>query len=251
MSFRFKAFAWHLLGSAGALTLVLGSLYLGWYHWPGWYLTGVTSVVPMLAAVDLSLGPLLTLVIASPKKPRRELGRDVSVIATVQLLALLYGAVQLWNGRPLYYAFSVKELSVVQAYDLDPKESASAREQNLPLAPHWYSLPRWIYAPLPEDAGVAQRIMQSAIAGGYDVTAMPRYFEPWQSGLRDLRSHLVKVGDSTYFSLAERHTLAERMRAAGFDPEIANALPFTGRRRPLLAVFDPKTLALVATFQPT
>ena len=32
MRFRFKAFAWHLAGSAGALTVTLGLLYVGWYH---------------------------------------------------------------------------------------------------------------------------------------------------------------------------------------------------------------------------
>jgi len=251
MLFRFKAFGGHLLASATVLAIVLGTLYLGWYHWPGWYLSGVTSVVPLLAGVDLALGPLLTLVIANPAKPRRELARDVSIIAAVQLVALLYGATQLWNGRPLYYAFSVKELSVVQAYDLDPTEAAVARDKDLPLAPHWYSLPRWIYAPLPEDAAASQKIVQSALTGGFDVTAMPGHFQPWAAGLSDLRAHLVKVGDSGYFTLAERKTLAERMRAAGFDPERANALPFTGRRRPRLAVFDPKSGALLAILQAT
>src|ERR1035438_5263850 len=106
MPFRLKAFGLHLLGSATALTLVLGTLYLGWYHWPGWYLSDVKNVVFVLMGVDLALGPLLTLVIASPRKPRRELVRDISMIVAVQLLALGYGSEQLWAGRPLYYAFS-------------------------------------------------------------------------------------------------------------------------------------------------
>lgn len=250
MLFRFKAFSGHLLASATVLSVVLGTLYIGWYHWPGWYLSGVTSVVPLLAGVDLTLGPLLTFVIANPKKPRRELVRDVSVIAAVQIIALIYGATQLWNGRPLYYAFSGKELSVVQGYDLDPTEAAVARDKELPLAPHWYSTPRWIYAPAPDDSADAQKI-RSAATQGFDPTGMATYFQPWQAGLPALRTHLVKVGESTYFSLAERKTLAERMRAAGFDPEVANALPFTGRRRPLLAVFDPKSLEFLAMFMAT
>ncbi len=250
MFFRFKAFGLHLLGSATVLSLVLGALYLGWYHWPGYYLSGVTTIVPLLAGVDLTLGPLLTLVIASPKKPRRELARDVSIIAAVQFIALLYGATQLWNGRPLYYAFSGRELSVVQGYDMDPDDVAYARDRDLPLAPHWNSLPRWIYAPLPDDAADAKRL-QAAATRGFDRTGMPTYFKPWPAGLPALRAQLTKVGDSAYFSIAERKTLGERMRAAGFDPEVANALPFTGRRRPLLAVFDPTSLAMLAIFEAT
>src|ERR1700683_2531919 len=187
MKFRFKAFGLHLLGSATVLTLVLGTLYLGWYHWPGWYLAGVSQVVLVLAGVDLCLGPLLTLVIANPRKKRRELARDVAIIVAVQLCALVYGAISLWNGRPLYYAFSENVLQLVQAYDFDAHEVASAREQHLQLAPQWYSLPRWIWAPLPSDADEATRIVGSAIAGGADVVSMPRYFKRWDDGLPELR----------------------------------------------------------------
>jgi len=35
------------------------------------------------------------------------------------------------------------------------------------------------------------------------------------------------------------------------SPEIANVLPLTGRYRPLVAVFDPKTLALLAIVSAT
>src|SRR5579863_8256162 len=106
MRFRFKALGLHLIASGGLLALVLGTLYLGWYRWPGWYLAGASTVVLVLAGVDVALGPLLTFVIAAPTKPRRELTRDIAIIATVQLVALGYGTFMLWNGRPLYYAFS-------------------------------------------------------------------------------------------------------------------------------------------------
>src|ERR1700747_873160 len=115
MRFRFTAFGLHLLGSDCALALILGALYAGWYRWPGWYLTGVLHVVTILLIVDLALGPTLTLIIASPRKPRRGLARDIGVIVTVQLAALIYGAATLWLGRPLYYTFSADRLEVVQA----------------------------------------------------------------------------------------------------------------------------------------
>src|SRR5215472_14210875 len=113
MRFRLKAFGLHLLGSVSALFLVLGSLYLGWYRWPGWYLSSVLHVVGIVVMVDLVLGPTLTLIVANPGKPRRELVRDISMIVTVQLAALLYGTVTLWGGRPLYYTFSVNSLELV------------------------------------------------------------------------------------------------------------------------------------------
>src|SRR3984885_9755781 len=177
MRFRLKLFSLHLLSSATVLTLVLGSLYLGWYRWPGWYLTDVTRVIVVMVCVDVVLGPTLTFIIANQKKLRRELTRDIGIIVALQLCALTYGSAQLWSGRPLYYAFSENVLQLVQAYDIDASEAKQGLEQNPLLAPHWYSLPRWIWAPLPQDAEAAQKIAASAVTGGDDVVSMPRYFK--------------------------------------------------------------------------
>lgn len=251
MKSRLKAFAWHFAGSASVLLLVLGTLYLGWYRWPGWYLTGVQHVLPVIVGVDLVLGPLLTFVIASPKKPASTLGRDIACIVAVQLIALGYGSVTLWHGRPLYYAYSETELSVVQAMDLEPSEVALGRRTNPALAPHWYSLPRWIWAPLPDDPHTRDSIINSAISGGFDVTARPRYFRDWAQGLPTLREHLKKVDDLRYFSGNQRKLLRQRMQASGFPPDQPITLPMTGHGVPLLAVFDPRTLQIQALLYAT
>ena len=246
MKSRFKTFGLHFIGSATVLLLVLGTLYLGWYRWPGWYLTGVLHVLPVMVGVDVVLGPLLTLVIASPKKPPRVLARDIACIVAVQLVALGYGATTLWNGRPLYYTFSERELSVTQGIDLQPAEVALARQGNPDFAPHWYSRPRWVWAPLPDDTKASEAIIRSAIAGGFDVTAMPRYFKPWSQGLPSLRGQLKKSGDLAYFSPAQQKVLKLRLQQNGFDPDAADTLPMTGHGTPLLAVFDLETLQIKA-----
>jgi len=246
MKARFKAFGLHFSGSATVLLLVLGTLYLGWYRWPGWYLTGVLHVLPIVVGVDVVLGPLLTLVIANPKKSRRELARDIGCIVAVQLVALGYGATTLWNGRPLYYTYSEKELSVTQGIDLQPEEIALARQTNPDFAPHWYSRPRWVWAPLPKDEVTRKNIVESAIQGGFDVTARPRYFKPWQEGLPELRERLTRIDGLGYYSLAQQKILHARLKEYGFDPDAADVLPMTGHGVPLLAVFDRQTLEIKA-----
>ena len=241
-----KAFGAHLVASVVALSMLLGALYLGWYRWPGWYLADASQVVLVMAGVDLVVGPLLTFVVAAESKPRRTLARDVAVIAVVQLIALIYGTISLWNGRPLYYAFSENVLQLVQAYDIDAREIDLARRQNVPLLPHWYSLPRWIWAPLPEDPAEHARILASAISGGDDVIAMPRYYKPWEAGLAVLRTQLKKVDDVGYFMPRDKKILTEKLRAAGYSPDQANAIPLTGRGRPLLAVVDPASARVMA-----
>lgn len=251
MKFRFKAFGLHLLGSCSALMLILGLLYLGWYHWPGWYLADVPLVIAVMVCVDVVLGPLLTLVIASSKKPRRKLFRDIAVIVSCQLVALTYGTVTLWHGRPLYYAFSVNCLSVVQAYDIEPEELDLARRQRAELVPHWYSMPRWIWAPLPEDPTEAGNIVASAVQGGYDVIGMPRFYKRWEQGLPELKTQLQKVDEIKFFSRDERKRLKRRMQEAGLATDQPDAIALTGRGRPLLAVIDPASLKITAILKAT
>jgi hypothetical protein len=247
MKFRLKAFGLHLLGSACALALVLGGLYFGWYRWPGWYLTGVMHVTAILAGVDVALGPLCTLLVANSQKPRRELKRDIAIIVAVQLAALIYGTSALWHGRPLFYTFSVDRLEMAQASDVPADEIALAWKQNPDFAPHWYSRPRWVWAPLPQDVDERNRIMTAAVSGGGpDVIDMPRYFKPWSAGLPDLRKSLNTVDRFVIFSKQEQRTLKQRMAQQGFATDQPIALFLTGHDRPVLAVFDPKTLQMKA-----
>jgi hypothetical protein len=250
VTFRFKAFALHFLGSATVLSIVLGTLYFGWYRWPGWYLTGVMSVSAVLAGVDVALGPLMTLVVANPAKPRRELRRDIGIIITVQVVALLYGAATLWSGRPLYYTFSIDRLEVVRSFELVPPGPATVPAAAASLAPHWYSLPRWIWVPMPEDPKLAIAIVNAATAGGADVIDLPQYFRPWADGLPELRKQLKTAEKLSNLSADQKIRVKARMQQLGFQPDQPMAMIMTGRNDPLIAIFDLRTLTIVALIRP-
>jgi hypothetical protein len=245
MRFRLTAFSVHLLSSACVLTVVLGGLYLGWYFWPGWWLVRVRTVAGIAVLVDVVLGPTLTLLIANPKKPRRELTRDIGIIVAVQLCALVYGAFTLWHGRPLYYTFSSDRLEVIQASDIKPEDAALGRQLNPALAPHWYSRPRWIYAPLPDDPKVAEKIMTTAIFGAGDVVDMPRYFKPWEQGAAELRRQLKPVSELKALSAPEKARAQSLLQARGLRAAEPNAIVMFGDACRLVAVLDPATLRLV------
>jgi len=80
---------------------------------------------------------------------------------------------------------------------------------------------------------------------------MPRYFQPWDKGLPDLRTQLKKVDDVGYFQKQDKKVLKERMRAAGLATDQLDTMVLTGRGRPLLAVFDRSTLRITAVFKAT
>lgn len=241
MRFRLKAFGLHLLGSASLMAIVLGALYFGWYRWPGWYLAGALTIALMMTGIDVVLGPLLTLVIANPGKPRRELARDISIIVVVQLIAAGYGITTLWHGRPLYYTYSERFLQMVQASDLDPRQIETGQKLNPTLAPYWYSLPRWIYVPLPKDEATRNAIVGAAVHGGSDVIQMPQYYKPWAEASSDMSKQLRIVGQMTELGKADKDRVQARMKDLGFDADQPIALPMLGRGKPLVAVIDPVT----------
>jgi len=245
MRFRLKAFGLHLSSSILVLSAILGALYFGWYYWPGWYLATASRVVLTMIFVDAALGPLVTLIVASPSKSKRELTRDIAMIVTVQLIALAYGTFTLWHGRPLYYAFSVDRLELVQASDIGAQERALARKENPRFAPAWYDGPRWVWAALPDDPKVQLNIVQSAISGGDDVIDMPRYFKPWSGCAAQIREHLKRI-DRLPFSRRQHSDLIRKAKALDLPNDDPDALLFTGRGRPLVAIFDTRTLKVRA-----
>ena len=249
MKFRLKAFALHLLASLCVLALALGFLHLGWYHWPGWYLVGALKVAAVMAMVDVGLGPLATLIVANPAKPRAEFRRDLSIIVMIQFAALVYGTATLWGGRPLFYTFSVDRLEAVQASSIGDDEIELARKENPSFVPSWTSLPQWVWVPLPADQAERARIVESALTQGKDVIGMPRYFKPWEQGQNDLRAQLKPIDQLRGFSKVELAQLQNQMKELGGAPGQFGALPLDGRGAQAVAVFDRATLELKAVWK--
>jgi hypothetical protein len=246
MRFRLKAFGLHLSASAVALTAVLGTFWLCWYRWPGWYLASALHVVGILVMVDVVLGPTLTLIVASPAKRAAVLARDIAIIVTVQLAALVYGATTLWLGRPLYYTFSADRLELVQASDLKAEDISTGQRENPALAPFWSSRPRWIWAPLPDNPEEAQKIASNATFGGTDIIQMPRAYRRWSEGLTELRRKLTTVDQIRFFSHREKQALKSRLTQLGLPVDQANAIVLWGGTRRVLVVFDLKALNIQA-----
>lgn len=249
MQFRARAFSLHFLASAVALTVALGVLYAIWYAWPGWYLVGALPVAAIMVMVDVGLGPLATLVIANPNKPRAEFRRDLTVILLIQVLALGYGTLTLWKGRPLYYTFSVDRLEVVSASDVDEQDLEAAGKDNPVFVPGPLAAPRWVWAPLPEDEDERKRIVESAVfAGGKDVVQMPRYFKPYEQAHSAIRAQLKPIEEIRGLTKTEKERLAPQFESLG-GPDKIGALLFDGPSKKAVAVMDRESLEIKAVLK--
>jgi hypothetical protein len=177
-AFRLFASGAHLATSAAVATALFALVYVVWYPAPLFDLSAGKNLFLLVVMVDVVLGPLLTLVVAAPSKSRRELTRDIGLIALIQLSALAYGVHVVAQARPAFIVYNSGQFNVVNANEIEPEELAKARApfDRVPLLG-----PRLVGAPLPEDERERNETMFSALAGGSDVFQMPRYYVPYES----------------------------------------------------------------------
>ena len=96
---RLGAFLIHLGISLLIFAVLAGVIRFVWY--PDFFFAadGGWQGIRIVAAVDLVLGPLLTLIVFDRRKP--ELRRDLTMIGAFQLSCLIAGAYVVYDQRPL------------------------------------------------------------------------------------------------------------------------------------------------------
>jgi len=119
-----KAAAWHAALSLAVAALVAVLVFGLWFPGPLRELAGGAELFWLIVGVDVVCGPLLTLVVFNPAKPRRELFRDLAWVALIQIAALAYGVHTLSYARPVALVFEVDRFRVVGHGDLDGADLA-------------------------------------------------------------------------------------------------------------------------------
>lgn len=120
----------NLLVAAAVAALV----FFVWYPYPYPELMGGLQLLGLVIAVDVVCGPVLTFVLSDPKKSKREMATDLSLVGLIQLSALLYGLYAVAVSRPVAVAFEVDRFTVASAVEIDKDKLSSAPEslQSLP-----------------------------------------------------------------------------------------------------------------------
>lgn len=101
----FTAFFLHLVLSVLIFFGLITVLLLLWYPAPYFSASGGWQGLRLVVAVDLVLGPVLTLIVYKPEKSRQELFLDLGLIVLVQLSALAWGVHAVYQQRPVASVF--------------------------------------------------------------------------------------------------------------------------------------------------
>jgi len=173
---RWKACLIHLVISAAIATAVLALMLLIWYPNPLFSAVAGQQVLLILLGVDVTLGPLVTLIIFNPLKSRKALTFDLTVIAILQIAALIYGMSVVSHARPVFLVFSKDSFDLVTANMLSDDDIAKAEYpqfRSLPLTG-----PVYVYSEMPSDTKKRNEVVLSSFSGK-DLPQYPQYYTPY------------------------------------------------------------------------
>lgn len=180
----------HLVLSVLVAAMVAALVFGVWYPSPYDKLAGGQGLFWLVMGVDVVCGPLLTLVIFNPKKPRAELFRDIGLVVLIQLGALAYGLNSMAQARPVWLAFEGSRFRVVSVPDLADQKLSAAQEGLRSLS--WVG-PKLLGVQLVEstDKDFQQSVLQSL--GGLHPAFRPALWRPFESMTDEVRAALQPV----------------------------------------------------------
>lgn len=207
---KFKAFGIHFLVTLALAAVAAWIIFGIWFPAPFAAMVGGYELFFLVVGCDLALGPLMSLVIYNSRKSRRELILDYTLVAIVQLGALVYGVSIVSGSRPVYVAFSQDRFEVVSAADITPKELAAATDPKFRKLP--WSGPQVVavFVPLAQHNDALFEALK-----GNEEHMRPKFYVPYESQLPAVLKSALPLAE-----LEKRHPkstviLAEARRNAG------------------------------------
>jgi hypothetical protein len=230
---RWRAAGIHLSISV-TIGLIVGALLFGvWYPPPFFHAAGADPLVLLLVSVDIVLGPLLTLVVF--RSGKRGLKFDLTLIAVVQSVALIYGLSIVLRSRPVFLVAAVDRFSLVSAVDIDDADLAQGTK------PEFRSLswtgPRTVGAQLPSPGKARTEVLFSSLKGK-DVDEMPKYYVDYSTVSAELLTKAKPVSALPVRGAETRSLLDAAVRKTGLPTERLVWVPVTALKANMIMLLD-------------
>jgi len=217
---RWRAASIHLAISVavglGSLLLIVGV----WYPPPYFAVSGAGTLVLLIIGVDLTLGPLLTLIVFDMRK--RSLRFDLAVIALLQAAGLAYGLHIAFVSRPVFLVAERDQVTAVYANEVDMAGAERAPFKRLPL---WG--PELVSLQLPDDPQAMDEAIAAILRGG--------------SGMRNRLAAYAPFDLIQAELLANSRRLADEGTAGGRPADQIRYVPVYCRNGVVYLLLDPET----------
>jgi len=237
---RWSAFALHLAVSALIAATVVGLVLWLWYPAPYFAAMGGDTLLRLLIGVDVTVGPLITLIVFKRGKPR--LAQDLAIVAALQVAALAYGTYVMFDARPVYNVFVKDRFETVAANSIDEASQDKAAEafRSMPLTG-----PRIVAANLPKDRSEAATIMMASVTGGPDVPNLPHLYTPYGEAAAQVAKASRPLVSLSQKGLESAEAVNAFVAANGNGARSLGYVPVKARNRDFTVVVDRKTGEIV------
>jgi hypothetical protein len=233
---RYKASAAHFAISVFIAVLVFAAMSTLWYPGVFFDAAGGRVLFLLIAGVDVTLGPLITLIVYVPGK--RGLRFDLTFIAVAQVCALAYGVWVVFESRPAYFVFVKDRFELVRANDI-PDENLEK-----PAAKPYAALPATgpvvVGVRMPTEPAEAFRIAVSGLAG-VDVQAYPEYYVPYDSVRAQVREKAAPIERLRTLNPNAGAEIDGMLARTGRPEAEVGFLPFRAGKRDLTVLVDRRT----------
>ncbi len=232
---KLTAFGGHLLASAAAAAVLVWLFMKKWFPMPYFVADGGWQGVRLIAAVDVVLGPVLSLVVYNPRKSRRALLLDYAVIGCFQLAAMGFGLWTVYTQRTALVVFGDGAFYTVTADQMAFVGQAAAE-----VAQKSPGRPAYAYIRLPDDPEEVQAIRRQALATGVPVHLRADLMEPLdRNGLERIAAHSVDLATQIQGLEPYRRALRRFLERRGLAPDEVLFFPLFCRYRSLTIAFRP------------
>lgn len=234
---RLQATALHFLLCMVVSVLAALLVFCLWYPYPYREISGGRELFLLVVAVDVIIGPLITLIIFNSAKPRRELIMDLALVGSLQLAALSYGLWTVFVARPVHLVFEYSRLSVVHAIDVSPEllQKAPTTLQKLPLTgPTTISLRPFKDVEEQIDATIAAM-------GGATLAARSDLWEPYEVGISRILQVAKPVEDLTARFPEKISIITAAIDSTGQPMKSLRYIPMLGHNKAWTALLDATT----------
>jgi len=230
---KLKASGIHLAISSVVFLIILYFILFQWYPFPFFDTDGGWQGIRLIIAVDLVLGPLLTLVIFNPSKKMREKIFDLSCIALVQCLALSWGVYTVYEQRPIvishwqgtFYSVGHESLSVQEA-ELSKLSSLS------------HETPAMVNATSDKEAKDIATSLLLSLNHSLPDSAHFHLFRPLKDSMDELSKYAMDILAIAKKDIIVDGELQRLQKVDGMQIENSIFMPFGGRYGKAILIFD-------------
>lgn len=217
------------LGLSLVVAILTAAVIFGlWFAYPYRDLAGGQHLFWIVVGVDVVCGPLLTSVLFNPAKSRRELTLDLSLVALLQLAALVYGMHAVSLARPVVVAFEADRLVAVTA--------AEVNAADLPQAPHELQTLSWagpvlVGTRIPKDGSEALKSIDLSTQG-IEPSARPGWWQSYEKSRSLVQQRMKKLAAlRAKLPASKQAVVDEAAKKAGLPIDQLHYLPLVSQKQ--------------------